>query len=324
MSAAVAVLAVGFALVVAGCAGEFLMPAVAARVWLWLARRAGGLRRRQLATGGGTVPYLEGGHGEALVLLHGFGADKDNFARIAPFLTGRFRVLVPDLAGFGEAGRDPDASYRIADQVRRVQAFVAALGLERFHLGGNSMGGFIAAEYAATHPGTPLSLWLLDPAGSAASIDNELFRHYRASGETPLVIRDRAAFRRLLALVTYRPAFLPYSLERTLARRAIADAPLHARIFHQIAAESPTLEDRLGAIVAPTLIVWGEHDAVLNPRAAATLAQGIAGSEAIVMPAVGHLPMIERPRRTARDYLDFLARRPAPAVAASKPPRTQR
>ena len=75
------------------------------------------------------MPYLEGGQGEPLVLIHGFSADKDNFTRVARFLTPHYRVICPDLPGFGDATRDPSARHGIADQVTRLKAFLGALGI---------------------------------------------------------------------------------------------------------------------------------------------------------------------------------------------------
>ena len=122
------------------------------------------------------VTYTTGGAGEPLILVHGFGADKDHFTRLAGYLTPHVRVFVPDLLGFGESPRPADASYAPADQAERVRAFARALGLQRVHLGGNSMGGFIVTDYALAHPDEVASLWLLAPAGTALAFDSDLAR----------------------------------------------------------------------------------------------------------------------------------------------------
>jgi len=296
------------ALFAAAAAVEFARPACAGKAWLALARAAGRLRPRRLAVGGLDVPYLDGGAGEPLVLVHGFGGDKDNFTRIAPHLTRHFRVIAPDLAGFGESTRDPSLDYRVSAQVDRLHAFIGALGFRRVHLGGSSMGGFIVAEYAARHPDEVASLWLLDPAGTEAALDTPMLREYLRSGEIPLLVREASAYRDLLAAVTHRPLLAPPSLKRLLAARAVADFPLHERIFREVRRESPLLEPRLATIVAPTLIVWGSEDQVLSPAAAAVLGRGIERNEIEMMDGVGHLPMLERPAACARRYLEFRTR----------------
>jgi len=167
------------------------------------------------------------------------------------------------------------------------------------------MGGFIAAEYAATYPECVASLWLLDPAGTKVALETPLMRHFLATGRIPLLVPTMADYRELLNVATHRRSFVPHSVARVLARRAVADFELHTSIFRQIREESPLLEHILPTILAPTLIVWGAEDRVLNPAAAEVMATLIAGSQLIVMPRVGHLPMVERPRRVAIDYLAF-------------------
>ena len=287
-----------------------LAPRWAAARWLALERGRAGLGSRRAAIPGFTMPYLAGGSGEPLVLVHGFGGDKDNFTRLARYLTPRFRVIVPDLPGFGEATRDPLARYHIDAQVERLRAFVRELGLGAVHLGGNSMGGFIAAQYAVTHPEAVRSLWLIDAAGTVLAHETDIIARYVASGDMPLLVRRAADYDELLRAVTFRPPLLPYSLRHELAWRAVADYALHSRIFREIGIESPTLDDRLAAIQAPTLIVWGREDRILNPAAAAALQTRIPRSRLVLLERTGHLPMVERPRASADAFLAFVAAPP--------------
>ncbi|MBS0395383.1 MAG: alpha/beta fold hydrolase [Proteobacteria bacterium] len=287
-------------------AADYLLPEPMARLWLALERRRAGLRPRPSPALALSMPYLEGGRGEPLVLVHGFAGDKDNFTRVAGRLTPHLHVLAPDLPGFGEAARDAAASYHIDSQVERLHAFIAQLRLGPVHLGGSSMGGFIASEYAARYPEAVRSLWLLDAAGASTARDTALIHRYVETGEIPLVIERARDYRQLLRAVMHRRPFLPHSLRRVLSRRAVADHALHARIFREIGVESPVLDDRYAAIRAPALIVFGREDRILNPAAAALMAKHLARARVVLMDGVGHLPMIERPRATARDYLDFL------------------
>ncbi len=161
----------GVALLLAGLtAFDYFAPYTSARMGLALEQRRAGLEEATARIPGFEMPYLHGGAGEPLLLVHGFGADKNNFTRVARLLTPHYRVVIPDLPGFGEASKPADASYAIADQVERLRQFAQGLGLKRVHLGGSSMGGFIATLWAAKYPHEVASLWLLAPGGTAAEM----------------------------------------------------------------------------------------------------------------------------------------------------------
>jgi pimeloyl-ACP methyl ester carboxylesterase len=293
------------AILLAVLALDRFAPATAARWGLRLDRWRSGLRERQVTIPGFTMPYLEGGHGEPLVLIHGFGGDKDNFTRVARFLTPHYRVICPDLPGFGGATRDPSARYGIADQVARLHAFMDELKLDRVHLGGSSMGGFIVAQFAANHADQVRSLWLLDPAGTAAANTSEIGRNYLATGEMPLLVAAKSQFPALLRAAMHVQPFLPYSLRITLARRAVADYTLHRQILAEFAGESPLLETQFAALNTPALIVWGSEDRVLDPAGAEAMRKLFPNSEVILMADIGHLPMMEAPLTAAKDHLAF-------------------
>lgn len=280
------------------------VPATAARWGLGLERRRSGLRCKTATLPGFTMPYLEGGAGEPLLLIHGFAGDKDNFTRMARFLTPHYRVICPDLPGFGDASREPQASYSMVAQAERIVALMDALGLQRVHLGGNSMGGFIATQLAGLHPERVASLWLLDAAGTAAAHDTDIFTHYLATGDMPLLVRTEADFARLMRATTHKTPFLPYSVKITLARRAMADLALHRGILQQLAG-APLLEAQFSTLATPALIVWGAEDRILNPAGAQALQVLLPDSAVVLMPHIGHLPMLEAPRRTAQDYLHY-------------------
>lgn len=274
---------------------------------LWLERRISGLTLRSIHVDGFDMPYLEGGQGEVLVLIHGFGGDKDNFTRIARFLTPHYRVIIPDLPGFGDATRDPKASYAMADQVARIHGFVTQLGIERLHLGGNSMGGFISAQFAVPYGHMVQSLWLLDAAGTAAGHDSATLRHYEQTGECPLLVKRVEDFDATIAATTHKTPFLPRFVRTTLGRRGVADFALHTRIMRQLQ-DSPLLEQTYQPMQTPALVVWGAEDQILNPAGAASFKLLFPRAQVIMMEGIGHLPMAEAPRQSARDYLAFRAR----------------
>lgn len=281
-------------------------PQAATRLGLALERRRLGLTVKTGQVPGFMLPYLEGGSGEVLVLIHGFGGDKDNFARVAGLLRRRFRVILPDLSGFGDAGRDPEARYRIADQVARLHALLTSLGVTRMRLGGNSMGGFIATQYAATYPDAVIGLWLLDPAGTAAAYDTEMMQRAAATGESPLLLRSVADGDALIRATMAKPPYLPGFVRRALAMRGAADYLLHTRIMAELRLHSPLLETQYTRLGTPALIVWGAEDKVLNPSASVAMQRLLPNSRVIMMPGIGHVPMLEAPATCARDFLAYV------------------
>jgi pimeloyl-ACP methyl ester carboxylesterase len=90
-----------------------------------------------------------------------------------------------------------------------------------------------------------------------------------------------------------------------LARRAVADYPLHADIMAQLLHQSPTLESRFQTIASPALIVWGTEDKVLNPQGASALQALLPDSRVALMQGIGHVPMMEAHKATAAEYLRF-------------------
>jgi pimeloyl-ACP methyl ester carboxylesterase len=296
---------VAAALLLAGLAAfDRFAPYTSARFALALEQRRSGLQEASASVAGLEMPYLHGGTGEPLLLIHGFGADKNNFTRVARHLTPHYRVVIPDVPGFGEASKPDGASYAIADQVSRLRQFAQGLGLTRVHLGGSSMGGFIATAWAAQYPGEVASLWLLAPGGTAAAFDSELRRENEKTGRILLVaktVQEHAAVR---AMAMAREPFLPYSVKRVLGERAAANYALHSRIFEQLSRERP-LESLGTRVGTPALIVWGAEDRVLNPKGAEAMRGFMPEARVIVMPGIGHLPMIEAVRQSAEDYLAF-------------------
>jgi pimeloyl-ACP methyl ester carboxylesterase len=269
-------------------------------------RSRASLVRKELTLADGThIVYLDGGAGPPLVLVHGFGADKDNFTRVSKYLTPHFRVIVPDLVGFGESTHRTDADYHYAAQAKRLHAFTQALGLARFDLGGNSMGGGISMSLAAQHPQEVASLWLIDCAGIAEAPPGELARIVTTTGTNPLMITRESDYPAFIRFVMSDPPWIPGSVMDELARERMANQDLERAVFLQIATDS--VSAAIKGLPTPTLIVWGAEDRALSVGTVPVLNQLLPNAQAIVMPHVGHAPMIERPQQTAEDYLRFRA-----------------
>ena len=120
-------------------------PGVVLRLAIWAERSSANLTHKQVQVKKITYHYLEGGKAGAptVLMVHGYGGDKDNFTRFAKFITPDYHVISIDLPGYGESTRLENADFGIESQVSNLNTFAEAIGLKTFHIIGNSMGGHI-------------------------------------------------------------------------------------------------------------------------------------------------------------------------------------
>ena len=269
-----------------------------------LERFKAGFRRKSVLLGDHRIVYSEGGKGEPVLLLHGFGASADNWNRFAARLIKHYRVIAPDLPGWGQSTRIDSASYAYPQQVERLHQFLGSLGLRRMHLVGHSMGGFLASAYAARYPEQVITLGLIAPHGVAEPQPSELALSV-AAGDNWLVATSVPEFDRLLNKVFAKRPYLPKSVFRLLAAHAIRGNAKSARIFAEMQINEPRLIERLEQIKVPALIIWGDQDRVLHVSCAEVFRQGIKNSELLVLPGAGHMPPVENARECVTAWLAF-------------------
>lgn len=278
----------------------------------WLLRKRGGTVQKSVIVEGRAWPYLEGGDPAkpTLLLVHGFSGDKDNWSFLAPYLTRDYHIIAPDLPGFGENERNPDLAYDITAQTARLKAFVDALRLDRPHVAGNSMGGWIALRYALDYPGALASLILLNNAGINGEHESDLQKQAANLDYNPLVLANLEDADRLVAMVVHKPPHIPSRLKPVIYADGLKYRDQLDAIFWVIANEGRDhpLNDRLGDVKAPTLILWGRHDRLLDVSCVPVLEFGIAGSRSHIFEHVGHVPMVEDPKATADVMKGFLAK----------------
>ena len=258
---------------------------------------------------GEQLTYLEGGNlaGEPLLLIHGFGGNKDNFTRIAAQL-GDYHLIIPDLLGFGQSSKPLDADYRSDAQAQRLHELMQSKGMaDALHIGGNSMGGSISVAYAAMFPKEVKSLWLLDSAGfwSVGLFDRY---QYATADNNPLVVATTQEYFKLYKLVMNKPPFIPKTVQAVFAKENIANRNLQSIIIEQIVEDN--VESRAKIVAEyniPILIVWGQEDQVIKPETVNVMNELMPKAQIITMPKIGHVPMIEAVRQTAKDYKKFRA-----------------
>lgn len=272
-------------------------------------RKAAGLQEKSTRVEDHEIVYLEGGHGEPILMVHGFSVDKDNWTPFAKFMTPDYRVLAPDLPGFGDSSHLENASYGIADQTRMLDKLVEAVGLPKFHIVGSSMGGHIAARYAIMHPAKVLTLGLIASGGVKSPVPSELATRLSKGERNPLIPTSVDEFDFLLKFVFVVPPEIPGFAKKFFLDEALKHKAGNERILKQVVTELEALEPDLGKVKARTFVLWGDTDRCLDVSCVPVLQKGVPDCTAVIMKACGHVPMLERPNEAAAHYLAFLRKK---------------
>ncbi|MGO4884964.1 MAG: alpha/beta fold hydrolase [Bryobacteraceae bacterium] len=247
---------------------------------------------KQVEIYGQQIYYQEAGAGPNVILLHGLGADRTAWAMTLPALQGKFHVYVPDQIGFGQSAK-PLIDYRVATLVDFLNAFCQKLGIAKATLVGNSMGGWVALDFALAHPEKVDRLVLVDSAGySPKRTGSPPLTRELLEGLNPSTV---AGEKQLMAVVFHNKNFA----SEQFAEQAFAghlqrnDGYTIDRFIDSILRGEDLVDGRLGAIKAPTLVVWGREDALVPLANAKALAEDISGAQSVVLDGCGHVPPIE-------------------------------
>ncbi|MEO6697870.1 MAG: alpha/beta fold hydrolase [Paraperlucidibaca sp.] len=260
-----------------------------------------GLARQQGLTDGARMVWLEGGRrgAEPVLLVHGFGATKENWLPLLPFISKRFHVFIIDLPGWGESAFRAETCYGMDEQVRRLASWLDQRKLKPVHVVGSSMGGCVAGLLAARHPDLVRSVTLMNAAGVAGE-ETTAFEQGLAQGRNGLIAHNmRGAYRLLSTVMSNRwlaAAIAPMACWDLIARRHVNEHMFRHLLMFVPAPELASFTD----IRSPAFIMWGVDDAVIHVSAAATFQQLIPHAQQKLLNGIGHLPMVETPRVTAR------------------------
>jgi len=252
--------------------------------------------------------------GPVLVLVHGSNASLFTWEPWAKRLGDQFRVVSIDMPGHGLTGAVPNHDYSQEGMVRFVKEVTDKLGLAKFAIAGNSMGGGVAARFAEEYPANVSQLILVDAGGMPG----------KGGDRIPLAFR--------LARVPILNQILLHITPRSLVTEGLNDAIVHKEIiddrmidtywdFARMQGTRQATMERFGLnwddavrkhiadIKAPTLILWGAQDHLIPVEVAQEFHSAIPGSKLIVYPATGHIPQEEVADQSAADVRAFLAGR---------------
>jgi pimeloyl-ACP methyl ester carboxylesterase len=252
-----------------------------------------------------SMVYLEGGKGETLVLIHGFGAEKDHWTLMAKYLSDKYHLIIPDLPGFGESVKRDDMSYDVESQADRIHYFLKKLNAGKVFIAGNSMGGNISGIFAAKYPDEVAGLILLDTAGIIAPEKSDLTKSLEA-GINPLIVNSTEDYDRLMEYGFVKPPYIPGPVKRILAEQAIKNKTYNEKVWSDMNRKPVLLQDRLSKLKMPVLILWGDKDRIINVSCVQVLEKNLKNFRTHILKDCGHAPMVERPGETAGYIKDFL------------------
>jgi pimeloyl-ACP methyl ester carboxylesterase len=247
---------------------------------------------RQVQIFGQKIYYLEAGSGPAVILLHGLGGDNGNWRMTVPALASRFHVFAPDQIGFGQSDK-PLINYRVATLVDFLNAFYQKVGIAKATLVGNSLGGWVAMNFALQYPNKVNRLVLVDSAG---------YSFKRTGGVAParevllgLNPSCLAGTKQLMAVVFHNKAYSTDEVAEQVFTEHLRknDGYTINSFVDSILRGEDIVDGRLGALKTPTLILWGRDDELVPLAAAKALAEDIAGSQTVVLDDCGHVPQME-------------------------------
>jgi pimeloyl-ACP methyl ester carboxylesterase len=263
------------------------------------------------------VAYRSMGSGPVLLLLHGMAGSSLTWRYVMPALARRFTVVAPDLLGHGDSDK-PSTEYSLGAHANVVRDLMAALGLARATLVGQSYGGGVAMQFAYQYPERCERLVLVSSGGLGREVSS-LLRALSAPGAAQLFPLVCAPWHRELgtrvagfaARLGFRASPVMEEIWRSYATLASADA--RRAFFRTLAAvidlqgQCVSATDRLYlASHLPTLIVWGTLDRLIPIEHARAAHARIPGSRLVVFDEVGHFPQCEAPERLVETLLDFV------------------
>lgn len=273
-----------------------------------------GIRFHYQEAGSATAP--------ALLLLHGFCSSTLVWSKVFLNLAeAGFRVIVPDLLGFGYSGKPRNGEYTIAGQAKRIIRLLDYLKLESASIVGSSYGGAVAATCALDYPERVKKLVLVAPVNNNRPLQFKLMRVFssRIVGDvvSPLLIGSRRLLRKRMKRVYDRHEWVLDERRVEARHRPLRAAATHRAILRTVRHwDADRISREAHFIQQPTLLLWGDNDPEIPLADGERLHKEIDGSRLIVLRSCGHLPHEEYPKefvevvagfsaeRTSTDYTD--------------------
>lgn len=261
-----------------------------------------GVHSGYITANGHRLHYLEarppgGSPGVPLVLIHGLGDRAESWSpQIATLAAAGFHVYAPDLLGYGRSDK-PDTTCSIPVETAALTGFLHAVNIGHADITGWSMGGWIAAELTLEHPELVDRLILEDSAG---------IRFQTTFARNLFTPTDEAGLHRLMAMLSPRPRTMPPFVARAALRRLQRNARVTQGSMDSMQSGADLLDNRLGAIRQPTLILWGDQDQLLPIATGLEMHREIPNSVFATVTGCGHLAPSECWGPVVKATIEFL------------------
>ena len=255
------------------------------------------------------IHYADQGKGDVILLLHGVLSSLHTFDYWAKTLSKSHRVIRVDLPGFGLTGPWTDNTYNIKLYTEFIKEFMDKLGINKFHIAGNSLGGWIAWECAVAMEHRINKMILINSAGY---ITKPKYPLPFIIAKTPILSKvfnyplvPKIVVRKILKQVIYDPSILTDEVVDRYYDLAHRKGNLEA--FKIITNSKYTQNtNSLSKIKTSTLVIWGDKDSWISVKDAESFKNDLQNAKVIIYKEVGHIPMEENPEESCKDALDFL------------------
>ena len=248
------------------------------------------------------IRYLESGSSEnTLVLIHGLGASAERWDHVMPLFEKHFRVVIPDLIGFGYSDK-PLADYTLEFFSNFLDDFLTSAKIQRPVIIGSSLGGQISAEYTAEHPQNVKKLILVSPSGMMKQSTPALDAYIMAA----LYPNEHSA-KNAFEIMDGSGKKIPLEIIKGFVSRMKLPNAKFAFMSTLLGLKNCELiTKKLENISSPTLIVWGTDDPVIPITFAKEFVSSIDNCEFYEMNKCGHTPYVQEPKLFASQVLKFL------------------
>jgi abhydrolase domain-containing protein 6 len=257
--------------------------------------------------------YLRAGFGDEnssekplIFLIHGYTGSKENWLQVMRELGKKYRVIAPDLPGWGETTRLESHNYGVISQSERLARFIDSFNETPSILVGHSMGGHISGLVAANKPELISKLVLMSAAG--VEFEQNDFARSVLKGGNPFEVKTREQFHAQMRLVFTEPPFVPWPFDEAIVQRRRKDALFEAKVLDSIGRsdEVIALQLEMHKVQSKTLLLWCKDDRVIDVSSVPIFLAGIAGSQALILEGCGHMPMMAKPKEVADGIEKFL------------------